>query len=133
MQFIAVLFAAASVAAVSVAAASIALAQTVPTVSSFSAASYFSPAGLHGTGGCFGRPLATWSGVPEDAFCQATPGALGLSVTPGTETNCQIDLYTTSNCDGTTGGFISTVPITKACFTASQEFASVRILCITTG
>ncbi|KAJ7099720.1 hypothetical protein C8R44DRAFT_888410 [Mycena epipterygia] len=111
MQFIAVLLAAASVA----------LAQTVPTVSSYSAA------------GCSGTPLATWSGVPENAFCQATPGAIALSVTPGTETNCQIDLYTTSNCDGTTGGFISTVPVTNSCFTASEEFASVRILCITTG
>ncbi|KAJ7099719.1 hypothetical protein C8R44DRAFT_888409 [Mycena epipterygia] len=123
MQFIAVLLAAASVA----------LAQTVPTVSSYSPAGYYTPAGTYHAAGCSGTPLATWSGVPENAFCQATPGAIALSVTPGTETNCQIDLYTTSNCDGTTGGFISTVPVTKSCFIASEEFASVRILCITTG
>ncbi|KAJ7866643.1 hypothetical protein B0H13DRAFT_2066337 [Mycena leptocephala] len=110
MQFIAVLLAAASVA----------LATTVPTVSSFS------------TAGCSGTPLATWSGVPENAFCQATPGAVALSVTPGTG-RCQIDLFTTSNCDGTDGGFISTVPVTNSCFPASEVFASVRILCITTG
>ncbi|KAJ6525787.1 hypothetical protein DFH09DRAFT_1188218 [Mycena vulgaris] len=110
MQFIAVLLAAASVA----------FAQTVPTVSSYSAT------------GCSGTPLATWSGVPENAFCQATPGALALSVTPGS-TRCEIDLYTTSNCNGADGGFISTVPLTNSCFNASQEFASVRILCITIG
>ncbi|KAJ6525786.1 hypothetical protein DFH09DRAFT_1286055 [Mycena vulgaris] len=111
MQFIAVLLVAASVA----------LAQTVPTVSSYRAAD------------CCGTPLDTWSGVPEDAFCKATPGALALNVTTGTSARCQIDLYTTSNCDGTTGGFISAVPLNNSCFTASEEFASVRILCITTG
>ncbi|KAJ7472344.1 hypothetical protein B0H11DRAFT_2237011 [Mycena galericulata] len=111
MQFIAVLLAAASVA----------LAQTVPTVSSYSAA------------GCSGTPLATWSGVPENAYCQATPGAIALSVTPGTSPRCEIDLYTTSDCDGTTGGYISSVPVTNSCFNATEEFASVRILCITTG
>ncbi|KAJ7235832.1 hypothetical protein C8J57DRAFT_139757 [Mycena rebaudengoi] len=101
------------------AAASVALA--TPTVSSFSAA------------GCSGTPLATWSGVPENAFCQATPGgAIALSVIPGTG-RCEIDLYTSSNCDGTNGQFISTVPDTNSCFTSSQVFSSVRILCITSG
>ncbi|KAJ7688179.1 hypothetical protein B0H17DRAFT_1069096 [Mycena rosella] len=115
MQFITVLLAAASVA----------FAKTVPTVSS-----YGSPGRRPG---CFGTPLATWSGVPEDAFCQATPGAIALNVTTGTSTRCKISLYTTSNCDGTTGGFISTVPLADLCSTASQEIGSVRILCITTG
>jgi hypothetical protein len=73
MQFIAVLLAATSVV----------LAQTVPTLSSFSAA------------GCSCKPLATWSGVPEDAFCKATPGAIALSVTPDRTGRCQIDLFTT--------------------------------------
>ncbi|KAF8214987.1 hypothetical protein K438DRAFT_1749091 [Mycena galopus ATCC 62051] len=100
---------------------SAALAQTVPTVSSYSAAD------------CSGTLLATWSGVPENAFCEATPGAIALSVVPGTETNCEIDLYTTSNCDGSTGGFITTVPVTDSCFTASEEFGSVRIVCISGG
>ncbi|KAJ7169010.1 hypothetical protein C8R46DRAFT_1093061 [Mycena filopes] len=95
---------------------------TVPTVSSFA------------TAGCSGTPLATWSGVPENAFCQATPGAVALNITPGaSDKNCQIDLYTTSNCDGSSGGFITAVPDTAGCFTASEEFASVRILCITVG
>ncbi|KAJ7144608.1 hypothetical protein C8R44DRAFT_916690 [Mycena epipterygia] len=110
MQFIAVLLTAASVA----------LAQSVPTVSSFSAA------------GCSGTPLATWSGVSGNAFCQATPGAIALSVAAGTS-NCEIDLFTTSNCDGSTGGFITTVPDTNSCFNASEEFGSVRIVCISGG
>ncbi|KAJ7851680.1 hypothetical protein B0H14DRAFT_3866293 [Mycena olivaceomarginata] len=104
MQFIAVLLAAAS----------LAFAQsTVPTVSSYT--------------------LATWSGVPENAFCQATPGAISLSVIPGTNAKCQIDLYSTSNCNGSNGANLGEVPLTNSCFTASKEFASVRILCITTG
>ncbi|KAJ7256820.1 hypothetical protein B0H12DRAFT_1111819 [Mycena haematopus] len=111
MKFIAVLLAAAT----------LAFAQQVPTVSSYS------------EDGCAGTPLATWSGKPENAFCEATPGAISLQVTPGTETNCEIDLYTTSNCDGTTGGYIGSVPVTNSCYTSSEEFASVRILCITTG
>ncbi|KAF7368362.1 hypothetical protein MVEN_00157800 [Mycena venus] len=114
MQFLAVLLAAATT--------GVTLAQsTVPTVSSFSA------------NGCSGTPLATWTGVPENAFCQATPGAISLDVTPGTSTHCEIDIYSTSDCNGSNGGFISTVPLADACFTATEEFASVRILCITTG
>ncbi|KAJ7367375.1 hypothetical protein DFH08DRAFT_949332 [Mycena albidolilacea] len=112
MQFIAVLLAAAS----------LAFAQsTVPTVSSYSEA------------GCAGTALATWSGVPENAFCQATPGAISLSVIPGTNAKCQIDLYSTSNCNVSNGANLGEVPLTNSCFTASKEFASVRILCITTG
>lgn len=66
------------------AAASITLAQTVPvpTLSSYSAA------------GCSGTPLATWSGVSQMAFCQATPGAIALSVAADMSM-CEIDLYTT--------------------------------------
>ncbi|KAJ7027602.1 hypothetical protein C8F04DRAFT_1122068, partial [Mycena alexandri] len=65
------------------AAASVALA-TVPTLSSYSAA------------GCPGTPLATWSGVAENAFCEATAGAIALNITPGaSDKNCEIDLYTT--------------------------------------
>ncbi|KAJ7618003.1 hypothetical protein FB45DRAFT_216772 [Roridomyces roridus] len=104
--------------------------QLVPVVSSFNAphccASFSAPA-------CRNTSLATWSGVPENAFCKPTPGAVSLSITPGTEKNCQIDLYTTSNCNGVHGGFIASPPVTPSCYTASQEFASVRILCITTG
>ncbi|KAJ7256819.1 hypothetical protein B0H12DRAFT_1111818 [Mycena haematopus] len=106
--------------AVLLAAASLAFAQQVPTVSSYS------------EDGCAGTPLATWSGVPENGFCQATPGAISLQITPGTETNCQIDLYTTSNC-GYTGGWIGGFLVSNTCYTSSEEFGSVRILCITTG
>ncbi|KAJ6526407.1 hypothetical protein B0H19DRAFT_1084508 [Mycena capillaripes] len=42
-------------------------------------------------------PLATWSGVPEAGVCQATPGAVSLSITVGTETNCEIDVFATSH------------------------------------
>ncbi|KAJ6545389.1 hypothetical protein B0H19DRAFT_1266831 [Mycena capillaripes] len=108
MKLIAVLLAAVSVAV------------ATPTLTSFGAA------------GCSGTSLATWSGVPENAFCQATPGAISLSDVPGTS-KCEIDLYTSSNCDGTNGQFITTVPDVAGCFTASEQFASVRILCITTG
>ncbi|KAJ7290235.1 hypothetical protein C8J57DRAFT_1275494 [Mycena rebaudengoi] len=108
MQLIALLLAAASVAL------------ATPTVSSFSAA------------GCSGEPLAIWSGVREDAFCKATPGAISLSIIPGTD-RCQIDLLRTPNCSGVHGGWISTVPVENSCFNASEVFSSVRILCITTG
>ncbi|KAJ6493909.1 hypothetical protein C8R47DRAFT_1213590 [Mycena vitilis] len=103
------------------AAASAAFAQTLPSVSTFGEVS------------CAGTALATFTGVAENAFCQATPGALSLAVTAGTAPNCEIDLYTTSDCNGVDGGFISTVPVVDSCFTATEEFASVRILCITTG
>ncbi|KAJ7085002.1 hypothetical protein C8R43DRAFT_1142547 [Mycena crocata] len=112
MQFLTVLLAAATAA----------FAQNItPTVSSFGAA------------GCAGTALATWTGVPENAFCQATPGAISLDVTPGTSTRCEIDTYKTSNCDGTNGNFIATVPLADACYTSDITFGSVRILCITTG
>ncbi|KAJ7152383.1 hypothetical protein C8R46DRAFT_1228617 [Mycena filopes] len=102
-------------------AASTALA-TVPTISSFS------------TADCSGAPLATWSGVPEDAFCQATPGATSLNITPGAaDNNCRLSVYTTPNCDGTTGGVIADPPDVAGCFTSPEEIGSVRILCITTG
>ncbi|KAJ7159626.1 hypothetical protein C8R46DRAFT_1224206 [Mycena filopes] len=95
---------------------------TVPTISSFSAA------------GCSGTPLATWSGAPEDAFCQATPGATSLNITPGgADNNCRLSVYTTPNCDGTTGGVIADPPDVAGCFTSPEEIGSVRILCITTG
>ncbi|KAJ7159623.1 hypothetical protein C8R46DRAFT_1038911 [Mycena filopes] len=119
MQFLASLLLAAM-------AASTALA-TVPTISSFSAA------------GCSGAPLATWSGVPEDAYCQATPGANSLNITPGaSDNNCRLSVYTTpacslANCDGTTGGVIADPPDVAGCFTSPEQIGSVRILCITTG
>ncbi|KAJ7081997.1 hypothetical protein B0H15DRAFT_803380 [Mycena belliarum] len=92
----------------------------LPIVTSFSEA------------GCAGAPLATWTGVPEDAFCEATPGALALSIVPGTH-RCTIDVSSTSDCDGPDSNFTQSVPVTESCFTAEQEFGSVRILCITTG
>ncbi|KAJ7082437.1 hypothetical protein B0H15DRAFT_1024553, partial [Mycena belliarum] len=112
MKFIAVLLAAASAALAT---------KTLPVVSSYSAA------------GCSGTPLATWTGVPENAFCQATPGAVALNVVGGTA-KCEIDLYTSSNCDGTNGKFITTVPSNAdSCFNTSTGFSSVRILCISVG
>ncbi|KAJ7830740.1 hypothetical protein B0H14DRAFT_3464600 [Mycena olivaceomarginata] len=103
MQFIALLLAAASVTFAQ---------STVPTVSSYNATN------------CSGTLLDTWSGVPENAFCKATSGAISLDVVPGTSTRCEIDLYTTCNCDGTSGGFISTVPLANSCFTSDVEFGS---------
>ncbi|KAF8133465.1 hypothetical protein K438DRAFT_1947752 [Mycena galopus ATCC 62051] len=102
----------------------VAFASTLPTVSSFSAAD------------CWGTPLATFSGVPEDVFCEATPGAVAVKLVPGTERNCQIDLVSTPNCVGVAPANYTTItfnPVTEACFSLGSEFASVRILCITTG
>ncbi|KAJ7673691.1 hypothetical protein DFH06DRAFT_1318827 [Mycena polygramma] len=111
MQFLAVLLAAASVAFAQ---------KTLPVVSSFTEAN------------CTGTASATFTGVPENAFCQATPGANSLDITPG-NSKCQIDIFTTSNCNGVDGGVIATVPLTDSCYTATESFESVRILCITTG
>ncbi|KAJ6493905.1 hypothetical protein C8R47DRAFT_1213588 [Mycena vitilis] len=111
MQFLALILAAASAA----------FAQTLPSVSTFGDAS------------CAGTALATFTGVAENAFCQATPGAISLDVTAGTAPNCGIDIFSNSDCSGADGGVISSVPVVDSCFTATEEFASVRILCITTG
>ncbi|KAF7342474.1 hypothetical protein MVEN_01836900 [Mycena venus] len=94
--------------------------QVTPTVSSYS------------TSGCSGTPLATWSGVPENSFCQATPGAVSLNITLGTETNCEIDVFAISNCDGIHGNF-TIIPVVNGCYTSPAGFSSVRIVCILTG
>ncbi|KAF8214986.1 hypothetical protein K438DRAFT_1954992 [Mycena galopus ATCC 62051] len=102
--------------------ASLAVAQQVtPIVTSYS-----------GTG-CTGTELATWSGVPGNGFCEATPGAVALDITVGTETNCEIDLYSTTNCNGVSPNNFTTIPTVDGCYSLGSEFASVRILCITTG
>ncbi|KAJ7028978.1 hypothetical protein C8F04DRAFT_1398622 [Mycena alexandri] len=96
---------------------------TVPTLSSFS------------TPGCHGTALATWSGVAEDAICKPKPpGVIALNITAGaSDKNCQIDLYRSYNCDGSNGAGIGTVADTTGCYTSTEAFASVRILCITGG
>ncbi|KAJ6508318.1 hypothetical protein C8R45DRAFT_1089508 [Mycena sanguinolenta] len=111
MQFLTVLLAAAS----------LAVAQVVPNVTSYSEA------------GCAGTPLATWSGVAGDAICQATPDAVALSIVVGTEKNCEIDLFSSTNCNGVSPNNFTTIPVTDGCFSLGSEFASVRILCIGTG
>ncbi|KAJ7302408.1 hypothetical protein DFH08DRAFT_977829 [Mycena albidolilacea] len=94
--------------------------QVTPTVSSYS------------TSGCSGTPLATWSGVANLAVCQATPGAVSLDITVGTETNCEIDVFATSTCDGINGNF-TIISVVNGCYTSPAGFSSVRILCILTG
>ncbi|KAJ6508325.1 hypothetical protein C8R45DRAFT_967054 [Mycena sanguinolenta] len=111
MQFLTVLLAAAS----------LAVAQVVPNVTSYS------------EDGCAGTPLATWSGVPENGFCQATPGAVALSIVVGTEKNCGIDLFSTTNCNGIAPNNFTAIPVVDGCYSLGSEFASVRIVCITTG
>ncbi|KAF7348250.1 hypothetical protein MSAN_01778600 [Mycena sanguinolenta] len=103
------------------AAASVAVAQVVPNVTSYA------------ENDCAGTPLATWSGEPENGYCQATPGAVSLSIVVGTEKNCEIDLFSTSNCNGIAPNNFTSIPVTDSCYSLGSEFASVRILCITTG
>ncbi|KAJ7055476.1 hypothetical protein C8F01DRAFT_1319221 [Mycena amicta] len=109
MKFLAILLATASAAA----------AQAVPTVTAYTDAS------------CAGTVVDTWSGVAENAFCKAVSGD-SLNVTVGT-TKCEIDFYSTTNCDGTNGGFIQSFTAANGCKPANAPFSSVRILCITTG
>ncbi|KAK7053586.1 hypothetical protein R3P38DRAFT_1461932 [Favolaschia claudopus] len=106
-------FLAAAVSAVS------AQATTLPVLSSF------------GADGCAGAVLDTWTGVPEDGSCHATPGAVSVNVKTGTAPRCTIDAYTTAGCEPS--GFFSPIPVADACFSPGQSIASVRIVCITAG
>jgi hypothetical protein len=74
MKFLAVLLSAATAALAT---------QVTPTVSSYNRS------------GCSSTPLATWSGTPEDTLCRATPGAVSLNITVGTETNCHMSVFST--------------------------------------
>ncbi|KAJ7813419.1 hypothetical protein B0H14DRAFT_3478065 [Mycena olivaceomarginata] len=74
---------------------------------------------------------------PEDTLCRATPGAVSLNITVGTETNCHMSVFSTSNCDGIHGNF-TVIPVVNGCYTLPPAllpagFSSVRILCIGTG
>ncbi|KAJ7309237.1 hypothetical protein DFH08DRAFT_899833, partial [Mycena albidolilacea] len=116
MKFLAVLLSAATTALAT---------QVTPTVSSYNRS------------GCSTTPLATWSGTPEDTLCRATPSAVSLNITVGTETNCHMSVFSTSNCDGIHGNF-TVIPVVNGCYTLPPAllpagFSSVRILCIGTG
>ncbi|KAJ7055469.1 hypothetical protein C8F01DRAFT_1087792 [Mycena amicta] len=107
-------------------AASAAATLVVPTVAAYTDADCVgSPATRH-------RPVDIWTGVPENAFCKAVAGS-SLNITIGTEKNCQIDFFTTTNCNGTHGGWIEGFSPVNGCKTSAAPFSSVRILCITTG
>ncbi|KAJ7235834.1 hypothetical protein C8J57DRAFT_1377498 [Mycena rebaudengoi] len=115
MQFIAVLLAAASL---------VLATNTTPTLSSFS------------TSDCSGTPLATWTGITDMQFCQETPGdATSLNIVLGTipASQCRIETFTNSVCDGLHGGLLATVPVKNSCFTSPQVFSSVRIVCLVSG
>ncbi|KAJ7328352.1 hypothetical protein DFH08DRAFT_940610, partial [Mycena albidolilacea] len=110
-------------------AASAALAtQVTPIVSSYGT-KIPSPGSYSQTSGCYGTPLATWSGVPEDAFCQATPGVVSLNITVGTQTSCQMDVFATSNCNGINGNFTG-IPVVNGCYTISWFMCSSVVIAI---
>ncbi|KAJ7917462.1 hypothetical protein B0H13DRAFT_1870332 [Mycena leptocephala] len=85
-------------------AATAVVAQSVPTMSSFS------------TAGCSG--LATWSGAPESGICQPTPGAQSLNINACTTCHCgSFTAYTDTNCSAV----LTTIPDTAGCFTSYYE------------
>ncbi|KAJ7623843.1 kinase-like domain-containing protein, partial [Mycena polygramma] len=116
MQFLAILFAAATAA----------LAQTLPIVSTFSQAN------------CTGTLLGTVSAIPEDGICQATPGAIALDMDPGLAPYCRVGIFETSNCDGADGGWSEDVPLSPSCVTLilqdlSDKWNSLNDACLLTS